>query len=241
MDSAYDAPEIRAHSRALGHVPLIEPHPRTTGKEKIRAEARRQKRIGLRTAEHTRYQERRAAERGFANFKDNFAGRMIRVRGPDKVACHVMFSIVALSAIQIMRLVHEPPRRVGQRPTTPANAGRTKPPWRNQAITGPKRGPQQWPANPHPNQAAEPVPQVKSKSSAQNFASSSTVYSLEHLVALDAVRAELDVASPADGPAGGADPGSGPAVGGDPGAGESGGRPGFESPVVSAPFVRARL
>ena len=106
MDSAYDAPEIKAYSRALGHVPLIEPHPRTAaGKEKIRAEARRHKRIGLRTAEHIRYQERSAAERGFANFKDNFAGRVIRVRGPDKVACHVMFALVALSAIQIMRLV----------------------------------------------------------------------------------------------------------------------------------------
>ena len=106
MDSAYDAPEIKAHSRALGHVPLIQPHPRTAaGKQKIRAEARRQKRIGLRTAEHIRYQERSAAERAFANFKDNFAGRMIRVRGPDKVACHVMFGLLALSAIQIMRLV----------------------------------------------------------------------------------------------------------------------------------------
>ncbi len=104
MDSAYDAPEIKAHSRALGHVPLIEPHPRTAaGKDKIRAEAGRHKRIGLRTAEHTRYQERSAAERVFANFKDNFAGRMIRVRGPDKVACHVMFALIALSAIQIMR------------------------------------------------------------------------------------------------------------------------------------------
>lgn len=106
MDSAYDAPEIKAHSRALGHVALIEPHPRTAaGKDKIRAGARRQKLIGLRPAEHIRYQQRSAAERGFANFKDNFAGRVIRVRGPDKVACHVMFGLVALSAIQIMRLV----------------------------------------------------------------------------------------------------------------------------------------
>lgn len=106
MDSAYDAPEIKAHSIALGHVPLIAPHPRTAaGKEKIRAEAKRQKRIGLRPAEHVRYQQRSAAERGFANLKDNFAGRVIRVRGPDKVACHVMFAILALSAIQIMRLV----------------------------------------------------------------------------------------------------------------------------------------
>ncbi len=106
MDSAYDAPEIKAHSRALGHVPLIAPHPRTAaGKERIRAEARRQKRIGWRSAEHIRYQQRSAAERVNANFKDNFAGRMIRVRGPDKVACHVMFGLLALSAIQIMRLV----------------------------------------------------------------------------------------------------------------------------------------
>ncbi len=106
MDSAYDAPEIKANSRALGHVPLIEPHPRTAaGKESIRAEVRRQKLIGLRPAEHARYQQRSAAERVIANFKDNFAGRMIRVRGPDKVACHVMFGLLALSAIQIMRLV----------------------------------------------------------------------------------------------------------------------------------------
>ena len=106
MDSAYDAPEIAAHSRALGHVPLIEPHPRTAdGKQKLKAEAKRRKRIGLRLAEQVRYQQRAAAERAFANFKDNFAGRTIRVRGPDKVACHVMFGLLALSAIQIMRLV----------------------------------------------------------------------------------------------------------------------------------------
>ena len=28
MDSAYDAAEIRAHSRALGHVPIIDVNPR---------------------------------------------------------------------------------------------------------------------------------------------------------------------------------------------------------------------
>lgn len=106
MDNAYDAPEIKAHSRALGHVPLIEPHPRTAaGKEAILAEARRQKRIGLRTTEHVRYQQRSAVERVNANLKDNFAGRIIRVRGPDKVACHLMFGLLALGALQIMRLV----------------------------------------------------------------------------------------------------------------------------------------
>lgn len=105
MDSAYDAPEIKAHSRAIGHVPLIEPHPRNAaGKEILKAEAKRQKRIGLRPAEHRRYQQRASAERAFANLKDNFAGRMIRLRGPDKIACHIMFSLTALAAIQIMRL-----------------------------------------------------------------------------------------------------------------------------------------
>lgn len=106
MDKAYDAPEIRAHSIALGHVPLIETHPRTAArKEESVAEAGRQKRIGLRRAEHRRYQQRSAVERVNANLKDNFAGRMIRVRGPDKVACHLMFGLLALAAIQTMRLV----------------------------------------------------------------------------------------------------------------------------------------
>jgi hypothetical protein len=37
MDSAYDAPEIDAKSRALGHVPIIDRHPRSMpgGKEPI--------------------------------------------------------------------------------------------------------------------------------------------------------------------------------------------------------------
>ena len=42
MDSAYDAPEIKAKSLALGHVLIIDPHPRNVpgGKEAIAAEAR---------------------------------------------------------------------------------------------------------------------------------------------------------------------------------------------------------
>ncbi len=106
MDNAYDAPEIKAHSRALGHVPIVEPHPRTAdGKAAQKAEAKARKTIGLRPAEHIRYQQRAAAERVNANLKDNFAGRLIRLRGPDKVTCHLMFSITAIAAIQILRLV----------------------------------------------------------------------------------------------------------------------------------------
>jgi hypothetical protein len=53
MDSAYDAPEIKAKSRALGHVPIIDPHPRSVpgGKEAIAAEARGRRKAGYELAE----------------------------------------------------------------------------------------------------------------------------------------------------------------------------------------------
>ncbi len=106
MDSAYDAAEIKAHSRALGHIPVIEPHPRNAaGKAELKAEAKRRKLLGWRPAEHIRYQTRTAVERVNSNFKDNFAGRLIRLRGPDKIECHLMFSLTAIAAIQIMRLL----------------------------------------------------------------------------------------------------------------------------------------
>ena len=96
----------RIQSKRWPWIPLIQPHPRNAeGKATLRAEAKRQKRIGLRPAEQLRYQQRSAAERVNANFKDNFAGRMIRLRGPDKITCHIMFSLTALAAIQILRLV----------------------------------------------------------------------------------------------------------------------------------------
>src|SRR5215467_5166262 len=44
MDSAYDAPEIRARIRELGHVPIIDKNPRSTAvKEELETEARARK------------------------------------------------------------------------------------------------------------------------------------------------------------------------------------------------------
>jgi hypothetical protein len=65
VDSAYDAPEIKAKSLALGHVPIIDPHPRNVpgGKETIAAEARGRRTAGYALAEDVRYTERSAAER----------------------------------------------------------------------------------------------------------------------------------------------------------------------------------
>lgn len=107
MDAAYDAEEIRQHSRLLGHVPLIDINTRrnTTLKEELKAEARRRKLLGFRLPEDTRYNERSAAERVKGRFKDEFGGRHLRVRGHAKAMCHCMFGIVALTADQLLRFV----------------------------------------------------------------------------------------------------------------------------------------
>ena len=107
MDSAYDAPEIKAKSLALGHVPIIDPHPRNVpgGKEAIAAEARGRRKAGYTLAEDVRYNERSAAERVNGSLKDDFGGRYVRVRGHAKVFCHLMFGVLALAINQLMRLI----------------------------------------------------------------------------------------------------------------------------------------
>lgn len=106
MDKAYDAPEIWAASRALGHVPIIARHPRSIagGKDELVAEARRRRLVGYRLAEDVRYHERGAVERVNGRLKDDFGARTVRVRGPDKVLCHLMFGVLALTVEQLMRL-----------------------------------------------------------------------------------------------------------------------------------------
>jgi hypothetical protein len=105
MDSAYDAPEIHAKARALGHVPIIDANPRRGGKPENEAEARAKRCAGYRLAEDLRYNERSAAERVNSALKDSYGGRTVRVRGHAKVFCHLMFGILALTVEQLMRLV----------------------------------------------------------------------------------------------------------------------------------------
>ena len=58
MDAAYDAVQIREHSRALGHVPLIDINPRGDKAlaEELQTEARRLKRLGLQLPEQVSVQ-----------------------------------------------------------------------------------------------------------------------------------------------------------------------------------------
>jgi transposase len=110
MDSAYDAPIIREHSKSLGHVPIIDINTRrnTKLKEELGAEARRFKLLHFERPEDRRYKERTTVERVYARLKDEFGGRMIRVRGYAKIMTHLMFGILALTADQLMRLVIQP-------------------------------------------------------------------------------------------------------------------------------------
>ena len=107
MDSAYDSPIIEQHSRSLDHVPIIDVNPRGNKKRKhdLKAENRRFEFINIKDSVGIRYNERSNVERVNGRLKDEFGGKMVRVRGSVKVMTHLMFGIIALTADQLMRFV----------------------------------------------------------------------------------------------------------------------------------------
>ena len=106
MDSAYDAPQIKAHSSSLGHVPIIDTNPRSKDKKKaLKDETKRRKAVGFTLAEDQRYNERSTVERVNGRIKDEFGARMVRVRGHAKVMAHLMFGIVVLTVDQLMKFM----------------------------------------------------------------------------------------------------------------------------------------
>ena len=92
MDAAYDAPQIRAYSIALGHIPIIDDNPRRGEKKEMDP------------AQAERFKNRSTSERLNANLKDNYGGRFVRVRGAAKVMLHLMFGLIAITATQLFRL-----------------------------------------------------------------------------------------------------------------------------------------
>jgi hypothetical protein len=120
MDSAYDANEIREHSRSLGHVPIIAYHERTIPINKKQARTlskgdrrklptfERLRRPGkqqpLTPAEEDRFKERTMSERVNSRLKDEFGARHIFVRGAAKVMAHLMFGVLALTVDQLLRM-----------------------------------------------------------------------------------------------------------------------------------------
>ena len=99
MDSAYDATQIHAYSCASGHVPIIDPNPRNRKAEYLLEQT------AQRTAERVRYRERSTVEHTFGRLKEEFGARYTRVRGYQKVMCHLMFSVLVLTVDQLLRMV----------------------------------------------------------------------------------------------------------------------------------------
>jgi len=93
-DSAYDAPEIKEVSKALGRVPIIDPNKR-------RGDA-----VELDLAEKVRYRERSTVERGNSELKDNYGARHVRVKGHDKVYTHLMFGVIAITVKQLFNMLN---------------------------------------------------------------------------------------------------------------------------------------
>lgn len=93
MDAAYDAPGIHNFSKDRGRIPIIDDNPRRGEKKEMDP------------AKKIRYKERSSVERVNSELKDNYALETIRVKGQMKVACHVMFAVIALTAKKIFTLL----------------------------------------------------------------------------------------------------------------------------------------
>ena len=107
MDSGYDAAAGRACSEKFGHVPIIDPNPRTRASQQaLETEARAWRVARHLPAERRRRRERSSVERVNGRLKDEFGGRRIHVRGHAKVMTHLTFGICALSVDQLIPLPH---------------------------------------------------------------------------------------------------------------------------------------
>ena len=89
MDAAYDAVIIREHTEGLGKVAVIDSNPR------------RGEKLAFDPPKLRRFKGRTEAERINSNLKDDYGGRYVRVRGAAKVMSHLMFGILALTAVRL--------------------------------------------------------------------------------------------------------------------------------------------
>lgn len=105
MDAAYDMPEIKENSIALGHIPIIDKKSKNAEEKAERElEIKRRKILNFTPAERRRYKERFAKERSGALLKDSYGGRNFLYRGSLKISCHLMFGILSMSAMMILKL-----------------------------------------------------------------------------------------------------------------------------------------
>ena len=106
MDSAYDAELIVAESLAAGRVPVIDFNTRrdTALKVELAAERARRRLVNIPDPDDEHDKARTTAERANGRLKDEFGGRHLRVRGPVKAFCQLMFGVAVLAADSLLRL-----------------------------------------------------------------------------------------------------------------------------------------
>lgn len=105
MDAAYEAYHIEEQSRALGHIPIVDPKAPGGAKSQAKDIVVSKPKRELSPAQKERYKERTMVERVYARLKDEFGARHIRVRGAKKVMAHLMFGVLALTVDQLLKLV----------------------------------------------------------------------------------------------------------------------------------------
>lgn len=105
MDAAYDSPYIKEHSESLGHVHIIDTRPKRGKKAEVELELKAKRHANYKTSQMLRYNQRSSVERLNGRLKDEFNGRMIRVKGQAKVMSHLMFGIIALTVDQLMKFL----------------------------------------------------------------------------------------------------------------------------------------
>ena len=115
MDAGYTGQQIREHSLALGHRPIVDPvqkYRQTACKVPLHKNSKSWKIVydreplpcELAPAEKIRFRERTMVERVFARLKDEFGARSVRVRGAQKIMAHPMFGVLALTVDQLLKL-----------------------------------------------------------------------------------------------------------------------------------------
>ena len=93
-DSAYDTAILRQRAADKGHVALTDFNHRSPNDNRCFA-----------PHEKIRYKNRSSAERVNSNLKDNYGGRVIRVRGHDKVLAYLTFGLFCITVEQTLRLL----------------------------------------------------------------------------------------------------------------------------------------
>ena len=106
MASACDAEIIVAESLAAGRGPIIDFNTRrdTALKVELAAERARRRLVNIPDPDDEHDKARTTAERANGRLKDEFGGRHLRVRGPVKAFCQLMFGVAVLAADSLLRL-----------------------------------------------------------------------------------------------------------------------------------------